>query len=123
MAQLRDIHTGTITIWKEVGGADRPIRVVTDTASSATRGLIRQAVLQGADYVASATAVRVEEISDEVAAHPGAIGGLGAGFVKADRVAVIATDKVERPLGLITIGAPDEKVGRVIAALKTLVAL
>ena len=53
---------------------------------------------------------------------PGAIGGLGAGFVKAGKVAVVAADKVERPLGLITFGAPDEKVSRVIAALKAQVA-
>lgn len=122
MAQLRDIHAGRIVNWMDVGGEDKPIRVVTDTLSSATRGLIRQAVLEGADYVASATAVKVEEISDEVAAHPGAIGGLGEGFVKADRVAVVTSERVERPLGLITLGAPDEKVGRVIAALKALVA-
>jgi phosphate transport system substrate-binding protein len=122
MGQLRDIHAGRIANWKDVGGEDRPIRVVTDTLSSATRGLIRQAVLEGDEYVDTAMPVKVEAISDEVAAHPGAIGGLGEGFVKADRVAVVASEKVERPLGLITIGAPDERVGRVIAALKALAA-
>ncbi|MBL0141616.1 MAG: substrate-binding domain-containing protein [Betaproteobacteria bacterium] len=121
-AQIRDIHTGRIANWKEVGGADLAILVVTDTASSATRGLIRQAVLKGADYVAMAKAVPVDRISDEVAAAPGAIGGLGAGFVKPGAVAVVVTDKVERPLGLVTIGAPSEKVARVIAALKAQVA-
>jgi phosphate transport system substrate-binding protein len=121
-AQIRDIHTGKIGNWKEVGGADLPILVVTDTASSATRGLIKQAVLKGADYVVAAKAVPVEKISDEVAAAPGAIGGLGAGFVKAGPVAVVATDKVERPQGLVTLGAPGEKVSRVIAALKAQVA-
>ncbi len=120
--QLRDIHTGALANWKAVGGPDLPILVVTDTASSATRGLIRQEVLKGADYVATAKAVKVETISDEVAAAPGAIGGLGAGFVKAGKVAVLATQKVERPQGLVTIGAPGEKVAKVIAALKAQVA-
>ena len=119
--QLRDIHTGKIANWKEVGGIDLPIQVVTDTASSATRGLIKQAVLKGADYVATAKAVKVDTISDEVAALPGGIGGLGAGFVKPGKVAVIATQKVERPLGLITVGEPDAKVARVIDALKSAV--
>ena len=95
--------------------------MVTDTASSATRGLIKQAVLKGADYVATAKAVKVDTISDEVAALPGGIGGLGAGFVKPGKVAVIATQKVERPLGLITVGEPDAKVARVIDALKSAV--
>ncbi len=120
--QLRDIHAGKIVNWKEVGGADLPIQVVTDTASSATRGLIRQAVLKGADYVPTAKAVRVDTISDEVAALPGGIGGLGAGFVKPEKVAVISTQKVERPLGLITVGEPDAKVAKVIEAFKAAVA-
>lgn len=116
-AQIRDIHTGKVANWKEVGGADLPIVVVTDIASSATRGLIKQAVLKGAEYVASAKPVAIEKVSDEVAAAPGAIGGLGAGFVKAG-VAVVQTEKVERPLGLVTMGAPSAKVQRVIDALK-----
>jgi phosphate transport system substrate-binding protein len=118
-AQLRDIHAGRIANWKDVGGEDRPIKVVTDTASSATRGLIKQAILKDADYVPTALAVNVGEISDEVAKDPGAIGGLGAGFVKKDKVVVVAADKIERPLGLVTIGPPDAKVQRVITALKT----
>ena len=119
--QLRDIHTGRIANWKDAGGPDLPIVVVTDTASSATRGLVKQAVLKGADYVATAKAVKVETISDEVGALPGGIGGLGAGFVKPG-VAVIATQKVERPLGLITIGEPSARVARVIDAYKAAVA-
>jgi phosphate transport system substrate-binding protein len=120
--QLRDIHTGKIANWKEVGGPDLAIQVVTDVASSATRGLIKQAVLKGAEYVATAKAVKVETISDEVAALPGGIGGLGAGFVKPGVVVVLSTQKVERPLGLITVGEPDKKVARVIEALKAAVA-
>jgi phosphate transport system substrate-binding protein len=117
-AQLRDIHAGRIVNWKDVGGADLPIVVVTDTLSSATRGLIKAAVLKDVDYVATAKAVNVETISDEVAAQPGAIGGLGAGFVKADRVAVVSSERIERPLGLVTVGEPSPKVKAIIDALK-----
>ena len=117
-AQLRDIHAGRITNWKEVGGEDRPIKVVTDTPSSATRGLVKQAVLKDLDYVPTAHAVNVEAISDEVGNDPSAIGGLGAGFVKKDKVAVIAADKLQRPLGLVTLGPPSAAVQRVIDALK-----
>lgn len=117
-AQLREIHAGRIANWKDVGGADLPILVVTDTLSSATRGLIKAAVLKDLDYLPSAKAVNVETISDEVAAQPGAIGGLGAGFVKTDRVVVVGSDRIERPLGLITLGEPSDKVRQVIEALK-----
>ncbi len=97
-AQIRDIHTGKVANWKEVGGADLPIVVVTDIASSATRGLIKQAVLK-----ARTSAKRRSKVATKVPAAP-EIGGLGAGFVKAG-VAVVQTEKVERPLGLVTMGA------------------
>lgn len=119
LAQVAALHTGQVTNWKQLGGADLPVAVVTDIPSSATRGLIKQAVLKGADYVAGARPVAIEQVSAEVAATPGAIGGLGAGFVGKAAVGVLQTDeKVERPLGLVTIGAPSAKVARVIDALK-----
>jgi len=55
--QIRDIHTGKITRWKEVGGPDVPIAVITDATASATRGLIKQVVLGGSEYLAGARAV------------------------------------------------------------------
>lgn len=116
-AQLKDIHTGKIRNWKELGGADLPIKVVTDTMSSATRGLIKQKLLKNEEYLKETLPVNVATISAEVARDPAAIGGLGAGFVKAG-VVVVKTDKIERPLGLITVGAPSEKVQKVIEAYK-----
>lgn len=119
--QLKDIHTGKIRNWKELGGADLPIKVVTDTLSSATRGLIKQVVLNNEEYLKETLAVNVATISDEVAKDPAAIGGLGAGFVKPG-VVVVTTGTIERPLGLITIGQPTEKVQKVIDAYKAAVA-
>ena len=47
-----------------------------------------------------------------------AIGGLGLGFVQPGKLGVIVTDKVERPLGFITVGAPSEKVRKVMDAFR-----
>jgi len=118
--QVSDLHTGRIANWKEVGGPDLAVQVVTDAASSATRGLIKAEVLKGADYVASARAVPIEQVAPEVAQARGAIGGLGQGFVQPG-VVVIRSDKLERPLGLITLGAPSPQVERVIAAYRNAV--
>lgn len=115
--QMKDIHTGKLRNWNELGGPDRPIKVVTDTLSSATRGLIKQAVLKNEEYLKETLAVNVATISDEVAKDPAAIGGLGAGFVKPG-VVVVKTDKLERPLGLITVGPPSDKLQKVIEAYK-----
>jgi phosphate transport system substrate-binding protein len=117
--QLRDIHTGKITNWNEVGGKDAPIIVFTDAASSATRGLIKQVVMGNQEYSARANTLDfVAKVNDMVATNTNAIGGLGKGFVKLDQVKVIESKKVERPLGFITVGEPSEAVRQVIEAFR-----
>ena len=118
--QIRDIHTGKITNWKDVGGKDVPIVVFTDSLASATRGLIKQAVMGGQEYGPEAKAVEaVKDVNDRVALTENGIGGLGLGFVNPRAVRVIDTKKVERPLGFITLGPPSDKVRKVIEVFKT----
>lgn len=115
--QIKDIHTGKITNWKELGGKDLAITVYTDAKASATRGLIKQTVLANAEYAASAKAVGfVKEVNDQVALDPSGIGGLGSGFVDAGKVAVVSTKKLERPLGFVTVGPASAKVHKVMDA-------
>jgi phosphate transport system substrate-binding protein len=117
--QLRDIHTGKIASWKDVGGPDQPIAVVTDAAASATRGLIRQVVLGGADYAPAARAVAaVAEVNEEVSRNPAAVGGLGREFADPARVAVVETRKLERPLAFVSVGEPGADAARVIEAFR-----
>lgn len=117
--ELRELHTGRIRSWKELGGPDLPVAVVTDAAASATRALVRQVVLGGAEYVAGARAVAaVAEVNDEVARLPGAIGALGRELVDLPRVAVIETARVERPLAFLSVGEPGADAARVIAAFR-----
>jgi phosphate transport system substrate-binding protein len=117
--QLRDIHAGAITSWKQVGGADLPIVVFTDAAASATRGLVRQVVMGGADYGPDARALaKVSDVNEEVARTPGGVGGLGLEFVDPERVAVVRTSKVERPLAFVTVGAPGAGAAKVIEAYR-----
>lgn len=117
--QIRDIHTGKITRWKDLGGPDLPIAVITDAAASATRGLVKQVVLGGSDYAAGAHAVAaVAEVNEEVAKNPAAIGALGLEFADPKRVTIVETKKVERPLAFVTVGEPGPKEARVIAAYR-----
>ncbi|WP_218080192.1 phosphate ABC transporter substrate-binding protein [Anthocerotibacter panamensis] len=48
--QLRDIFTGKITNWSQVGGPPLPLRVVNRNPSSGTYRLFADAVLGGADF-------------------------------------------------------------------------
>jgi phosphate transport system substrate-binding protein len=45
--QLTDIYTGKVTNWKQVGGADEPIVVVSRPTSSGTRATFKKFVLNG----------------------------------------------------------------------------
>jgi phosphate transport system substrate-binding protein len=117
--QIKDIHTGKFTNWKQLGGKDLPITVYTDAKASATRGLIKQVVMGNAEYAASAQAVGfVKEVNDKVALDPSGIGGLGKGFVEPGQVTVVGTKKIERPLGFITVGPASAKVQKVMDAFQ-----
>jgi phosphate transport system substrate-binding protein len=117
--QLRDIHTGKITNWKEVGGKDTAIVVYTDAAASATRGMIKQVIMGGKDYTSAAiTLDHVSKVNDMVAANPAGIGGLGKGFVRAGQVNIVTSKKLERPFAFITIGEPAGPVKKVIEAYR-----
>jgi phosphate transport system substrate-binding protein len=117
--QLRDIHTGRVARWSEVGGRDEAIAVFTDAAASATRGLLKQVVLGGAEYAPGATALAaVKDVNERVAATPTGIGGLGLEFVDPARVTVVRTAKIERPLAFVSVGPPSPEAQRVIDAYR-----
>ena len=121
-AQIKAIHAGKIKNWKEVGGKDMPITVYTDPPTGGTYALIKQIVLGGAEYSDSAIPLAsVKRVGDMVASFPDAIGGLGIGFVDA-RMKIIESKKLDRPLGIITIGEPKGKVKEIIDAYKSEVA-
>ena len=117
--QVRDIHTGRIRNWKDVGGADQPITVYADTPTGGTRAMIKSVVMNGQEYLPTVVSLAaVRKVADMVAADPSGFGGLGKGFVDS-RTKLIQTKKVERPLGFITIGAPSVAVKSVIDSFKS----
>ncbi len=50
LAQLRDIYTGKITNWSEVGGISAPIRVINRHSSSGTQDFFKEVVLLGGKF-------------------------------------------------------------------------
>lgn len=116
-AQLKDLHTGKIKNWKEVGGPDLPVKVVTSHAGSATRAVFQKQVMDGAEYAQGASEIRTtkEEIN-EVGKDKGGIGALSEAFIAANpgKVKVIKGTEVSRPLGFITNGQPSADVQKMI---------
>lgn len=117
--QLRDIHTGRITNWREVGGPDLPIVVVTNTITGGTPALVRAAVLKGDAFAGSCQQVdSIKLVSARVATLPGAIGATNSSFTTTSEVKVVRTAPLRRPLGFVTRRASSPEIERVITAFR-----
>ena len=120
--QLSDIHTGKITNWKEVGGPDQKIVVVTSHEGSATRAVFQKKVMKKADYVNNARTVKsTRQEVNLVAKFKGGIGAVSKGFVDMNpgKVSVVSTKEISRPLSILTKGNPNPEVQSIIDYLKT----
>ncbi|APV52178.1 hypothetical protein BWI17_22395 [Betaproteobacteria bacterium GR16-43] len=117
--QLKDIHTGKITNWKSVGGKDAPIVVYSDAVTGGTRAMVKKVVMGGSEYGAEVKSLTsVKRVAELVAKDENGVGGVGRGFVNDKEDKVVKTQKLERPLALVTLGDPSPKVKQVIDALR-----
>ncbi len=125
MAQIKDIFTGKITNWQEVGGPDADIYVYTRDTSSGTYGFFKEFVLNDEEYTKNSrkTASNAAMVKT-VAQEEYAVGYCGLAFVdnsvKAVRVSKDGGPAVEpsienakagqypivRDLNMYTIGEP-----------------
>jgi phosphate transport system substrate-binding protein len=112
-AQFKDIAAGRTTNWKQVGGADLPLKVITGTPTTATRLVVERQALDGQPYAAGATEVRTtaEELK-RVSHDPGAIGFISERYVSApgSNVKAVSGPTASRPWALVTIGRPSPDV-------------
>jgi len=84
-AQLQGIYSGKTTNWKEVGGPDMPIVVVTRPASSGTRQTFENYVLGGKETVSGPSNLQTDStgaVLTNVRQTPGAIGYVTLGASK-----------------------------------------
>ena len=114
-AQLKDIFTGKITSWKEVGGADQPIMLVAEAPGFGTRANVETSLL-GGQIAGSARVVQaLVQVAQVVGQAPNAIGyGNAASITGA--VAVVPGTEVKQVLGFATKGAPSADVKKLIEA-------
>lgn len=136
IAQIKDIYTGKITNWKDVGGFDRTIVVISRDTNSGTYETFAELVLgkdgkvmQSAEYTGSNGAVR-----QRVQKTDGAIGYIGIGFID-DTVKVLTVNGIApsvetvldksypicRELFMFTNGEPasDSLAGRFLGLLSS----
>jgi phosphate transport system substrate-binding protein len=95
-AQVQGIYAGTYTNWKQVGGPDMKIVVVSRPASSGTRATFQQYVLGGPEKVAGPTSLTTDStgtVVTNVAQTAGAIGYAATGPAKGNSgVSLISLD-------------------------------
>jgi phosphate transport system substrate-binding protein len=132
MDQLAAIFSGAVTNWREIGGADLPIVVLSREVNSGTHVYFKEHVLrQGekesqAEFAANALMLSSSQaIADEVDQNPGAIGYYGMGYISPrEKALAIAKDAdsafiqptienvvsnaypISRPLLMVTRGQP-----------------
>ncbi len=83
--QLKGIYEGNITSWKQLGGADEPIIVVSRDTSSGTYEYWHEDVMKKTDVKKDAlTQASNGAIVTTVAGNPKAIGYIGFGYLKKD---------------------------------------
>lgn len=120
--QLKNIFTGKFKNWKDVGGADKPIKIVTSEAGSGTRAVFQKQIMDNADYDKEATVspnaraelFGVSKDKDSIGAVSEEIYWNSQGSAK-----VLKTPAINRPLGLITIGKPNPEVQKLIDFFKS----
>ncbi len=114
--QIKDIFTGKIASWKDVGGPDQPIIVAVEGPGAGTRTLIENNLLGGGAITDKARVVQaVTQVALIVGQAPNAIGyGNAASITSA--VAVVPGIEIRQPLILITKGAANGDASKLIAA-------
>ena len=105
-AAVKGIFTGKIRNWKEVGGADAPIVVVTEVKGGkrATLDEFRILAMDGADYGPSMEIDKPADCVKYVGANPNTVTFAGLAF-RIDGVAIIQYDRIEPSVSNVSSGA------------------
>jgi phosphate transport system substrate-binding protein len=91
--QLRDIYTGKIANWKQVGGPDARITIYGRENSSGTYVFFKEVVLQGDDFAPQCqTLPGTAAVVNAVAQDPSGIGYGGAAYAKGVRECAVRKD-------------------------------
>lgn len=95
LSQLKDIYTGKIQNWKELGGKNMPIVVVSRDVSSGTFEVFNKLVLKNAKGLNSALMLASNNaVVTTISTTPGAIGYVGLGYVT-DKIKAVSVNGVK----------------------------
>jgi phosphate transport system substrate-binding protein len=120
--QIKDLFSGKIRNWSEIGGNDWPVNVYTVQDSSATRHVFKKKIMDNKDYAGTEVVIPDRRIISKVVHDWGGIGQISFAFLHNQKgVKAISVDghrasvnnpnyPITRPLYLVTHGKPKPKV-------------
>jgi len=121
-AQMCDVLTGKLTNWKELGGADLPIKVILPFGGDGTRLVFQSQVLLGADYVKNAVVRNsAKDLVVVVTQVPGACSVVSVANVESSVVSLSLEKDVIIPWTLVTKGEPAGQVKAVTEAITAVI--
>ena len=101
LAQIRDIYSGSITHWSQLGGEDSKINLIAREEGSGTRSAFTELVMGEIEITPKAIVQDSNgSVMQLVAGDPNAIGFISLGLVN-DQVKALALDGVEASAGNI----------------------
>lgn len=110
MDQLAAIFSGGIANWRDLGGPDEEIVVLSREVNSGTHVYFKEHVLRKGDKRSTAEFAHgalmlssSQAIADEIAANPGAIGYYGMGYISPKQRPVAIAKNAESPYVMPTI--------------------
>jgi hypothetical protein len=116
--QVRQLYSGQVTQWKDVGGAGIPVQVWTYAQAEDIQLIFDRAVMQGQPIASLARlAVSAQAMSDSVGATPGSIGILPRRWKAGNTNAVLAVSTV--PVLAILASPPQGAVRDLLSCLQS----
>jgi phosphate transport system substrate-binding protein len=93
LAQIKDVYSGTITNWRQLGGPDAPITLYGRENNSGTYVYFKDEVLGGGDFAAAVqTLPGTAAVVNAVARDPNGIGYGGAAYAKGVKECALKKD-------------------------------
>lgn len=132
--QLHDIFAGKLSNWRDVGGVDAPILLVTGPKGSGMRAAVKDLILGQDDFLPNTVvSAIVAEADQQVGMFPNAITAQSRSMLDAKNVKTVKVGGVEpsvanivegryllaKPLTLVTLGQPQGDLARFMALVKS----
>jgi phosphate transport system substrate-binding protein len=116
-AQLADVFGGKIKNWKEIGGSDQPIVIVSALPGDGLRAMVEQNLLKGVELPSDARAMtNATQVPKVVSQLPGGVGIVAPIAIDISVAELRGGTPIVQPLILVTMGEETAEIRQVLEA-------